>query len=175
MRTRPLHHDLAGAKFFRAVNQCDPAGEAGEEQRLFHRRIAAADHRNLLAAEEKSVAGGATGDAAADQGLLAGQAQPARAGAAGDDQRPRADLLLAHAQGEGILAEIGVCNVRQTKLGPKAACLFAYIHHQLRPCDSFRPARKIFHHGGHGQLSARLVAFQYQRLKVGAASVDGGR
>jgi len=54
------------------VEQGDLGGEAGEEQGFFHGRIAAADHRNLLAAEEKAIAGGATGNAVADQRLLAG-------------------------------------------------------------------------------------------------------
>ena len=54
-----VEHNLARPESIAAVNQCDPAGEACKEQRLFHRGVAAADHSNLFAAEEETVAGGA--------------------------------------------------------------------------------------------------------------------
>ena len=92
MRDGALQHDLGGAEGLAPVQQRDLGGEAGEEQRFFHGRVAAADHGDRLAAEEEAVAGGATGDAVADQRLLAGQTQPARAGAGGDDQRARGEF-----------------------------------------------------------------------------------
>jgi hypothetical protein len=46
-------------------------------QCLFHRRVAAADHGDLLARRKEAVAGGAGTDAVADQRLLRRQIQPA--------------------------------------------------------------------------------------------------
>jgi hypothetical protein len=68
-------------KFSRAVDEGDFGGEAGEEERLFHGGVAAADDGDLLAGEEEAVAGGAGADAVADEGLLGGQVEPAGAGA----------------------------------------------------------------------------------------------
>ena len=50
-------------------------GEAGEEGGLLHRRVAAADHRDVLLAEEEPVTGGTPGDAVAGQPLLAREAE----------------------------------------------------------------------------------------------------
>ena len=69
------------------MDQRHLVGEIGEEQRFLGRGIAAADHRDLLAAEEEAVAGGAGRNAEALEFAFAGQAQPVGAGAGGDDQR----------------------------------------------------------------------------------------
>ena len=74
-----IEHDLGGAEGIAPVEQSDFGREAGEEQRLFHGRVAAADHGDGLATEEEAIAGSATGDPVTDQCLFAGQTQPARA------------------------------------------------------------------------------------------------
>ncbi len=89
MRHGALQHDLRGAEGVAPVQQRHLGGEPREEHRLFHRRIAAAHHGNLLVAEEESVARRATRHAVADQRLFAGQSQPARARARGHNQRAR--------------------------------------------------------------------------------------
>ncbi len=76
-----VHHDFRGAKFLAAVQQVDFAGKFGKKIRLFHGRIAAADHGNFLAAEEISVARRARGNAVPDQfalGLQARSCAPSR-------------------------------------------------------------------------------------------------
>ena len=50
---------LVGAQAVAAMDQGHLVGEVGEEQRFLHRGVAAADHRDLLAAVEEAVAGGA--------------------------------------------------------------------------------------------------------------------
>ena len=56
----------------------DVGGEAGQEDRFLHRRVAAADDRDRLAAEEVAVAGRAGRDAVADQRALRRQAEQPR-------------------------------------------------------------------------------------------------
>ena len=59
-----------------------------------------------------------------DQRLFVGQSQPARRGAAGNDQRARQDGLLAQAQLERTLAEVGLHHVSHAVVGAEApACL----------------------------------------------------
>ena len=67
-----VQHDAAGAEVLAAIDDGDLCSEAREEESFFHRRVAAADDGDLLAGGEKAVAGGAGGDAVADQGLFAG-------------------------------------------------------------------------------------------------------
>ena len=49
------------------MDDVDLAGETGEEGRLLDRRVAAADHRDLLITEEEPVTGGTGGEAMADE------------------------------------------------------------------------------------------------------------
>ena len=64
-------------------------GKLGEEERLFHGRIAAADHEDVLASVEKAVARGASRDAMAAIFLFAWTTEPAslRPGADDDSRR----------------------------------------------------------------------------------------
>jgi hypothetical protein len=75
-----LQHDARGAEVLAAVDEGDLGGEAGEEERLFHGGVAAADDGDLLAGGEEAVAGGAGADAVADERLLEGRPSQ-RAGA----------------------------------------------------------------------------------------------
>ena len=71
-----LLHDLRGAELVAAVHDLQVLGELGDEDRVLHRRVAAADHRDVLALEEGAVADAAGGDAAAAELDLAGDAEP---------------------------------------------------------------------------------------------------
>src|SRR5436309_11959839 len=90
-----VEHDLGSAEVLAPVNESDLAGKTGKEERLFHGGVAAADHRDWLVAEEKSVAGGAGGNTMSNERLFAGQAKPARGSATGNDQRARLQGLAA--------------------------------------------------------------------------------
>src|SRR5690606_15690083 len=84
---RAVDHDLGGAERVPAVHDGDLRGELGEEGGLLHGRVAAADHGDVLVAEEEAVAGGAGGDAAAHHLGLAGDVQRAVGRAGGEDDR----------------------------------------------------------------------------------------
>src|SRR4051794_40406627 len=59
----PISHDLGGTEGVTAVHDGDGLCELGEEQRLFHGRVAAADYSDVLVLEEETVAGCAPADA----------------------------------------------------------------------------------------------------------------
>jgi hypothetical protein len=69
---RPLLHDLRGAQLVAPVDDGDLVGELGEERGLLDGGVAAADHGDVLAAEEEPVAGGARRQAVADAGAALG-------------------------------------------------------------------------------------------------------
>ena len=63
----PVLHDLGGPQLITTVNDRNLGGIAGEEQRLFRRRVTATHNHDGLAAEEVAVASGAGGDAVTQQ------------------------------------------------------------------------------------------------------------
>src|ERR1700722_19550595 len=82
---RASGHNLARTQAIAAMNQPNTATEACEEERLFQRRVAAADDDDLFIAEKRAVAGGTGRDAAPAEPLLAGDVEPARARAGRND------------------------------------------------------------------------------------------
>ena len=158
---------------FGAVDERDLGGEAGEEEGLFHGGVAAADDGDLFAGGEEAVAGGAGADAVADERLLGGQIEPARAGAGGDDERAGVDGLVAEVELEGMLGEIDGAEVGHAQLGAEADGLLLHVLDELGALDALGPAGKVFDQRGDGELAAGLVAFEDERLEVGAGSVDG--
>ena len=110
----------------------------------------------------------------ADQLLLVGQTQPARGGAAGDDQSLRVHLMLAEVKQKRTLAEIDAGEVRHAIFGAETLRLLAHVLDQLRAQNSFGKAGEILDQRGQRKLAAGLVAFDDQRFQVGARGVEGG-
>ena len=65
--------------------------------------------------------------------------------------------------------------VAHLDLRAEARGLLLHVLDQFRALDAFRPAGKVFDQGGDGELAAGLMAFEYQRLEVGAGGINGGR
>ena len=72
----------------------------------------------------------------------------------------------------GRLAEVHRSYRAGLELRAEALRLFARIFDQLRPQNAIGKAREIFHHRGQGQLAARLVAIQHQRIQIRARRID---
>ena len=105
----------------------------------------------------------------ADQGLLVGQAEPARGSSAGNDQRAGLDRgLLPTMSCDRALAEVGLDDVAGAILGAEARGLLAHVVDQFRALNAFGKAGKVFDQRGDRELSAGLMAFDDQRLEVGA-------
>ena len=96
-----LEHDLRGAELVAAVDDVSFVGELGDEDRVLHRRVAAADHDHVLALEEGAVADAAGGDAAAGELDLARDAEPPRLGAHREDHGLGQVLLVADEDASG--------------------------------------------------------------------------
>ncbi len=169
-----LEHDVGGAEVFGAVDEGDFGGEAGEEEGFLHGGVAAADDGDFLAAGEEAIAGGAGADAEADEGLFGGKAEPAGARSARDDEGAGAEDVLADGEGEGRGGEVGGGEMGHAELGAEAGGLLLHVLDELGTLDALGPAGEVFDEGGDGELAAGLVAFEDERLEVGACSVDGG-
>src|SRR5208337_5185188 len=84
-----IDHDFGGAVFIAPVNQVDLAGIARKEIGLFHGGVATTNHGDSFAAEEITIAGGAGGEAAADELFFALKAEETSRSAGCDNQRLR--------------------------------------------------------------------------------------
>ena len=168
-----LEHDLRGTELFGSVDERDLGGEAGEEERFLHGGVAAPDDGDLFAGEEEAVAGGAGAYAVADEGLLGGEIEPARACSGGDDEGAGVDGLVAEVELEGTLGEVDGGDVAHLEFGAEADGLLLHVLDEVGPLDALGPAGKVFDQSGDGELAARLMAFEDERLEVGSCSVDG--
>ncbi len=147
----------------------------GEVERFLDRGVAAADHRDLLAAVEEAVAGRAGRGALALHMLFGRQAEPFGLGAGGDDQRVGMIFGAAVAlQHERAARQVDLGDMVPHHLGADMLGLGLHLLHQPGALDDVAEAGIIFDVGGGGQLAAGLDALDDDRRKAGARGIDGG-
>ena len=111
----------------------DLRGELRQVDRLFHRRVAAADDGNRLAPEEVAVTGGAGRHAVTGQLAVCVDVEPARRRAGGDDQgaavniRPSPSVMV-----NGLRAGRRGDTLPSNDLGAEPLGLLAHLGHQIR-------------------------------------------
>ena len=144
--------------------------------RLLHRRVAAADDGDRLAAEEVAVAGRARRHAVARQLAVGADVEPARRRAGGDDQRLGRDrAALGQRDRERTLAEVDARDVALPRISvPNRSRLLPHLGHQVRPHDAVPEPGPVLHHRRQHQLTAGLEPLDEQRLQVGAGGVQRG-
>ncbi len=74
---------------------------------------------------------------------------------------------------EGALGEIDGVEVGHPELGAEADGLLLHVLDELGALDALGPAGEVFDQRGDRELPAGLVAFEDERLEIGAGSVDG--
>ena len=110
----------------------------------------------------------------ADEGLFAGEIQPASAGSAGDDEGAGVDGLFSDSEGDGRGGEVDRAEMGHAELGTETGGLLLHVLDEFGTLDALGPAWEVFDQGGDGELAAGLVAFEDERLEVSAGGVDGG-
>ena len=158
-----LEHDPGGAELVAAVDQGDAAGEAGQEGGLLHRRVAAADHRDVLVTEEEPVTGGTGADAHADQRFLTGHAEVP--GGRTHRQNDGARLIRLVADGDRLDGPVqrDRVDVLHPQVRAEAQRLLAHLVHQLGSGDAVAEPGVVLHLGGGHQRAAELGALEHQR------------
>ena len=172
---RAVDHDRRRAELVAAVDDHDLAREPRQERRLLHRRVAAADDRDHLVAEERAVARRAVRDAATLERLLGRQAELARARAGRDDHRVGAVLVVADVDAERPLGEVDAGDVVRDELRAEALGLPAEVGHHRRPHDAVGVARVVLDVARDHELPAPVEALDDERTEVCAGGVEGGR
>src|SRR4051812_13996823 len=170
---RALLHDLGRAQLGTPVHHGDRLGEAGEEGRLLHRRVTAADHDDVLVAEEEAVTGGTGGHAAAEQALLVVQPEVAVLRAGGHDHRVRPVHLVADLDDLRGGGEVDLGDVTGDELGAEALGLRAHVVHELRALDALGEPGEVLDLGGRHQRATELRALEHQGVQVGARRIGG--
>ena len=151
----------------------DLGREPGQEGGLLERGVTAADHHQLAAPVEETVAGGAGRDPAAEVLALAGQPEHLGLGAGGDDQGLAAVLHVLDPGPERRPGQLDLGGVGADELGTEALGLLAHLAHQLGPEDPGREAGVVLDLGGEHELAAGLRTFQDDRPEVRPGGVEG--
>ena len=168
-------HDLLGLQTVATMHQRDARGDVREIERFLDSGVAAADHRDLLAAEEEAVAGRTRGDAAALERFFRLEAEITRRGACGDDQRVAGVLAEIPDQPERAFAEHGGVDVVAHEFGAETQRVRLHPIHQRGAHQAVGIARPVVDLGGGHELAALLHPGDQHRGTVGAGGIDGGR
>ena len=150
-------------------------GELRQEDRLLHRRVAAADDDRLGVAEEGRVAGRAVADPATAQLLLAGDAQLLVLGAHRQDDGARPVLGLADphpVDSAGLARQLDALGLLGQQARAEALGLVAQLLHHLRAHDPLGEAGVVLHVGRLLQQPAPGEALDHERVQVGARGVQ---
>ena len=148
----------------------------GQVQRLFHGRIAAADHDNLLAPVEEAVAGRASGDTLALQGRFAFQSKPLRLRPGRNhDSVGDVNIPAVTRQAERTLREVDVRDDVPDHLRSDMLSLRLHLFHQPGALDHAPKTGIVFDIRRDSKLTARLQALNDDRFQTGARRVNGGR
>mmetsp|Transcript_30712 Transcript_30712/g.52531 ORF Transcript_30712/g.52531 Transcript_30712/m.52531 type:complete len:535 (-) Transcript_30712:413-2017(-) len=169
---RPLQHRRR-AEGVAPVDERHRRRRAREDERVLHRRVAAADHDDRLRGEEEAVARRARRDAASLEVLLARHGEPAAVGARGDHDRLRRERRVVRLDHEGALRQVDLEHLLLLEGGGK---LEGLPLHELDDVAAARleDARVVFHgHALRHELPARRRRDDH-RLQASARRVDGG-
>ena len=167
-------HGLGGTKHVTADDEIDLVAELGQIGGIFAGRVAAANHRHVLAFVEEAVASGASGNAAALEFFLGGQTEITCRRTRGNDDTVGQDFAIVFRRHlEGALADIDARHLAFAYFGAKAQGLLTDFLHHFRAGDSVGITRKILDFGGLGKLSAGLHTLINDSFHVGATRVDG--
>src|SRR6185437_626429 len=128
--------DLLRAQAIPPVDERDVLGDMREVERLLDGRVASADHGDALAAEEKSIAGGAGRDPAAAELLLRGEPEVLGSRAGGDDQGIAGIRARVALEAKGTLGEIRRVHVIAHDLGIEPLRMPPHALHQRRPLQT---------------------------------------
>jgi hypothetical protein len=139
----------------------DLGGELGQEDRLLHGGVAAADDHDFLVTVERGVADRAVGDAAAVQCALRLEVELARGRAGRDDHALGTVLVVPYPDAERALGEVDPRDVVGEKLGPELLRLAPELAHQLGAHDAFGEARVVLDVACDHQLTAPLEALDH--------------
>src|ERR1019366_8806228 len=165
--------DALGAEMIAAMHNGHLRGEVGEKQRFLDRGVATADHDDLLAAIEKSVAGRTGRHAKALEFFFRWRAEPARLRAGGQNDGFREiDVAAVAGQAERPLRELKLGDEIGDDLGADMGGLLLHLLHQPRSLDDVREARIVLHVGGDGELAAGLNALNQHGFEHRTGGVD---
>ena len=171
---QPVLQDLFATQAVTAVHEGHVPGDVRQVEGLLDRRVAATDHRHVLAAVEKSVAGGARRDPAAAELGLGRQAEVAGRGPGRDDQRLAGVGRRLAVEQEGPARQVDRLDRVVDELGRESLRMAFHPLHQRRSHEAVRVAGPVVDLGRRHQLATDLQTRDQERLAVGAGGVDGG-
>ena len=176
IRLGAVLHDLRGAQLIPPVDDVDFRGEARQEIRLFHGRIASADHGENFVTKEGAVTGRASGNAVPQQTAFIFQADVTRRRSGGDDHRAGRERLCAiDKQAKRSLGEVDRRHGAKTHIRTESLGLSLEFHHHVRAHDAIGETRVILDIRRSDQLASPFGALKQQGGEVGSGGINRGR
>ena len=172
VRPGAVEHDRRGAEVLAPVDDRHLVGELRQEDRLLHRGVAATDHDHVLVPEERRVADGAIGDAAALQRALGVEPELARARPCSHDHGPRVVGVVVDLDAERALGEVDRGHVVGDVLGAETLGLAPEVLHHLGAEDPLGVAGVVLDVARDHQLPAEGDSLDHERVQVRARSVE---
>ena len=160
----PVLQQFDRPEFISTMDEVHLSSEPGQEDRLLHCCVPAADDGYLLVPIKWSIARRAIGHPLARQEFLSLYAQLLRGGAAGENQGPC--LQVAFASHHNFRPRRQLQTGYLSALNEKAELLGLPLHsvHQFKPGNPVRKTRVVFHPIGGEDLTSRHEPFQQNRL-----------
>src|ERR1035437_7277506 len=166
------------------MDQRDTGRKAGEKERLFEGRVAAADDRDVLTAKEEAVARGARGESVAQVLLFTGNVQHERTSTRRENDRVGGDAgvsVASQPRTKGPDGGVEFVHFFDTQISAKARGLLAHLYHEFWSGDGLGKPRVVLDVGGEHDLAAGLIAGQRgfalndDRIQSRAGDENGGR
>src|SRR2546421_2381273 len=123
----------------------DAPAQLRKVEAFFHRGVATADHDDVEALEEKSVAGRARADPASFQPLLVREAEVLRIRPRGDDRGLTFEYAVRGPYPERPLGEVDLRHIVVDEVRAESFRLLSPEFHELRSLDPDREAGIVFH------------------------------
>ena len=151
----------------------DTACELGEEGRLLHGGVTAADDGDVLVTEEEAVAGGTRRHTSAEQILLAGNVEVAGCGAHGEDDGLCPVGLAAGVDLFDLAGEADRIHVFHAQISTEPNGLLTHLVHEFGTLDPLLESREVLHLGGGHQRTTELGALEDHRREFGTCGIHG--
>ena len=171
-----MNDALGCAELIATQNDGHAAGNLGQKQRLLASRIAATDHKHLLAAEEHAVARCAIRNATTSIRILADKTSRTRRGthASNDASSRRITRVVVNGKQSIVDVVIDARYHAPCNLSAKTFCMLLKTLTQLGTAQQ-RNTRVVLDFIRRGDLSTRHALLKDRSRKVGAGGINSSR
>ncbi|AIU31592.1 Hypothetical protein Cul210931_2285 [Corynebacterium ulcerans] len=168
----PFQHDGGSTELLAAVHDSHRLSKLGKEGRFFHGGVAAADHSDIMIAEEEAVTCGTSRDSPTQERLLAFRADIAWCRARGQDDGTGMELLVVDPDLFDLAFKFHLGYQLHAEIRPKALGLRTHVVHKIWPHDALWEAGEVFYLCGSHERAAEFDSLENNGLELSASRIE---